>query len=291
MKTLSLKYYFKILFELTKFRITSFVTVTTFFGYVLYSHQLEMQIISVLLGVLFLSGGSAIFNHFQEKTFDGLMSRTANRPIPSGKVQPATAFLLGLIYSIGGMIILYAISGLITALLGLIALIWYNGIYTPMKRKFALAVVPGSLIGSIPPVIGWVAAGGNIFDSKILMIAMFFFIWQIPHFWLLMIFFDEDYKKAGYPTLTDYFSKEQICRVTFIWMFALAIASFALPLFNLIENQIVEYALIITAIWMIWNSLKLINNSADSKILIKGFRVINTYLLLIVFQLSVDKFF
>lgn len=291
MKTLSLKYYLKILLELTKFRITSFVTVTTFFGYVLYSHQLELQIISVLLGVLLLSGGSAIFNHFQEKTFDGLMSRTANRPIPSGKVKPATAFLLGLIYSVGGMIILYAGFGLIAAILGLIALIWYNGIYTPMKRKFALAVVPGSLIGSIPPVIGWFAAGGNILDTEILMIAIFFFIWQIPHFWLLMIFFDEDYKKAGYPTLTDYFSKDQIYRVTFIWMFALSIASFTLPFFNLIENQIVEYALIIKAIWMIWNSLRLINNSTDSKILIKGFRVINIYILLIVFQLSVDKLF
>lgn len=289
MKKLNLKYYLNLLFELTKIRITSFVTITTFLGYLLYSNQLELQIISVLIGVLLLSGGSAIFNHHQERKFDGLMSRTSNRPIPSGKVTPTTAFILGLLYSVGGLIILYSCFGIISALLGILALFWYNGIYTPLKRKFALAVVPGSLIGSIPPVIGWVAAGGYVFESEIMIIALFFFIWQIPHFWLLMIFFDEDYKRAGYPTLTSYFSKEQIYRVTFMWMISLGIASLSLPFFNLIQNRNVVYALIITALWMIWNSVKLLNRTTENKILISGFRVINFYVLLIVFQLSIDK--
>lgn len=289
MINLNLKYYLNVLFELTKIRITSFVTITTFLGYILYSDQLELQVISVLLGVLLLSGGSAIFNHYQERKFDRLMSRTSSRPIPSGKVTSVAAFILGLIYSIGGLIILYSCFGIISALLGMLALVWYNGIYTPLKRKFALAVVPGSLIGSIPPVIGWVSAGGYVFESEILIIAMFFFIWQIPHFWLLMIFFDEDYKRAGYPTLTHYFSIEQIYRVTFMWMISLGIASLALPFFNLTQNRIVDYGLIITAIWMIWNSVKLLNGTTENKILINGFRVINFYVLLIVFQLSVDK--
>ncbi len=278
-----------ILFELTKIKITSFVTVTTFLGYVLYAKEIGVNLIGVLLGVLLLSGGSAIFNHFQERKFDAFMIRTKNRPLPSKKVKPLTAFLLGCIYSVGGLIILYFGYNLTAASLGLLALVWYNLIYTPLKRKFALAVVPGSLIGSIPPMIGWVSAGGYPFESSILMISFFLFIWQIPHFWLLMLFFDDDYKAAGFPTLTDYFSKEQIFRLTFIWMIALAVASLAMPLFNLINNQIINYGLLITAIWLIWNSTKLIKKDEEKKILITGFRTINVFVLLIVFQLSIDK--
>jgi len=279
----------KILLELTKFKITSFVTVTTFLGYILFSKKLNLEIIGVLIGVLLLSGGSAIFNHYQERNFDSLMQRTKSRPIPSGKVESNVALLLGVLFTLGGLLILLTGYNLTSAMLGLLALFWYNGIYTPLKRKFALAVVPGSLIGSIPPMIGWTAGGGNPFDSSILMIAFFLFIWQIPHFWLLMLFFDEDYKVAGYPTLTKYFSKEQIFRLTFIWMIALAVASLAMPLFNLVRHPIINYGLLLTAIWFIWNSTKLIRKNEERLVLISGFRTINTFVLLIVFQLSIDK--
>lgn len=279
----------EILLELTKFKITSFVTITTFLGYILFTNELKTDLIGVLIGVLLLSSGSAIFNHYQERKYDALMKRTMNRPIPSGKVNAGVAFLLGLLFSVGGLLILSFGYNLSSAILGLIALLWYNGIYTPLKRKFALAVVPGSLIGSIPPMIGWTAAGGYPFDSSILMIAFFLFIWQIPHFWLLMLFFDEDYKAAGYPTLTNYFSKEQIYRLTFIWMIALAVASLTMPLFNLIQHPVINYGLLLTAIWFIWNSTKLLKKNEERLIVISGFRTINTFMLLIVFQLSIDK--
>jgi len=279
----------KILLELTKFKITSFVTVTTFLGYVLFTNELRIDLIGVLIGVLLLSSGSAIFNHYQERKFDALMKRTMRRPIPSGRVKASVAFVLGVLFSIGGFLILLIGYNFSSALLGLLALFWYNGVYTPLKRKFALAVVPGSLIGSIPPMIGWTAAGGSPVDGPILMIAFFLFIWQIPHFWLLMLFFDEDYKEAGYPTLTKYFSREQIFRLTFIWMIALAVASLAMPLFNLVSHPFVNYALLLTAIWLIWNSTKLLRKNEERLILISGFRTINIFMLLIVFQLSIDK--
>lgn len=279
----------KILLDLTKFRITSFVTVTTFLGYVLFTKKIYLDLVGILLGVLLLSSGSAIFNHLQERNYDKLMERTKNRPLPSGIIKPETVLILGLLFSLGGLIILLFGYNLNSALLGSLALVWYNLIYTPLKRKFALAVVPGSLIGSIPPVIGWVAAGGNPFDSSILMIAFFLFIWQIPHFWLLMLFFDDDYKAAGFPTLTNYFSREQIYRLTFIWMISLSVASIAMPLFNLIDNSIFNYGLLLTSIWLIWNSTKLIRKNDEKAILISGFRTINTFILLVVFQLSIDK--
>ncbi|MGB9847673.1 MAG: protoheme IX farnesyltransferase, partial [Minisyncoccia bacterium] len=236
-----------------------------------------------------LSSGSAILNHYQERKHDALMKRTMNRPIPSGKVSSKVAFILGVLFSTGGLAVLYFGFNLTSTLLGLLALFWYNVVYTPLKRIFALAVVPGSLIGSIPPMIGWTAAGGSPFDNSILMIAFFLFVWQIPHFWLLMLFFDEDYKAAGYPTLTKYFSTEQIFRLTFIWMIALAVASLVMPLFNLVHHSLINYGLLLTAIWLIWNSTKLIKRNEERLILISGFRTINTFILLIAFQLSIDK--
>ncbi|MGB9665384.1 MAG: protoheme IX farnesyltransferase [Ignavibacteria bacterium] len=279
----------KFLLELTKFKITSFVTVTTFLGYILFSQELRIDLPGVLIGVLLLSSGSAILNHYQERKHDALMKRTMNRPIPSGKVSSKVAFILGVLFSTGGLAVLYFGFNLTSTLLGLLALFWYNVVYTPLKRIFALAVVPGSLIGSIPPMIGWTAAGGSPFDNSILMIAFFLFVWQIPHFWLLMLFFDEDYKAAGYPTLTKYFSTEQIFRLTFIWMIALAVASLVMPLFNLVHHSLMNYGLLLTAIWLIWNSTKLIKRNEERLILISGFRTINTFILLIVFQLSIDK--
>lgn len=279
-----------ILLELTKFRITSFVTLTTFLGYILFKQRIEIDLIGLLLGVLLLSGGAAIFNHFQERKFDILMERTKSRPIPSARVQASTAFILGFVYSLGGLLILYYSFGIISAILGLVALFWYNLLYTPLKRKFALAIIPGSLVGSIPPMIGWVAAGGYVFDPAILMIAFFFFIWQIPHFWLLMLFFDEDYKKAGFPTLTQYFDKEQILRITFVWMIALAIATLIMPIFQLTKSDLVNYGLIITAIWFIYYSIKMLISFESESILIKGFRRINSFAIIITLELCVDKF-
>lgn len=284
----SIKNAISILLELTKFRITFFVTITTFLGYILYKKSIDFEIIWVILGVLILSGGSAIFNHYQERNYDKFMDRTKNRPIPSGRVSPFGVLVLGLVFSLIGIIILYTNYDFITSLLGVIALIWYNLIYTPLKRITSLAVVPGSIIGSLPPMIGWVAAGGYVFDPNILMVAFFFFIWQVPHFWLLMLFFDEDYKKAGYPTLTQIFSREQIFRLTFIWIISLAVASLLIPFYRLVDHTIFSYGFLILSIWLIASSFILIKKMDENK-LIKEFRIINLFVLLIVIQLSVDK--
>jgi len=286
---LSLLKWIGILLELTKFKITFFVTVTTFLGYVLYKKAVHYDLITAILGVLILSSGSAILNHYQEREYDKLMVRTKNRPIPSGKTKPLFVLILGVIFSLIGVSVLYYFHGFLATLLGIIALIWYNLIYTPLKRVTSLAVVPGALIGALPPIIGWVAAGGNVFVPKILMVAFFFFVWQIPHFWLLMLVYDEDYKKAGYPTLTRKFDREQIFRLTFIWIVSLSIASLLMPIYQLLDHKIFNLGFLLLAVWLIVKSRSLIKNKDDPKMLVKEFRLINVFVLLIVTQLSIDK--
>ena len=208
----------QILLELGKVRITLFVAVSTSVGFILASGKVTWQMFFVTLGVFLLACGSSALNHYQERNTDALMSRTKLRPIPSGAVTPHAALLIVILLSAAGLVILYFSGGLMVLLLGLLALAWYNAFYTPLKKATALAVVPGALIGSIPPVMGYVAAGGKVMNPEILALALFFFIWQVPHFWLLLMIYAKDYEKAGFPVLTSLFNTKQLTKITFAWI-------------------------------------------------------------------------
>jgi protoheme IX farnesyltransferase len=182
-------------------------------------------------------------------------------------------------------------SNLLALFLGLLNLIWYNVIYTPLKKISSLAIIPGSLIGAIPPMVGWVAGGGNIFDPQINLIAFFFFLWQIPHFWLLLLLFDKDYQKAGFPTLTETFSKIQLSRITFMWVTATGITGMLLPIFHVAQNIIVRYSLLFAAIWLTYNAFKLISQTQESSSFKLTFRDINFFALFVVIIVSLDKLF
>lgn len=279
----------KILLELAKIRITLFVMITTFFGYISFSGALSWHMLYPLIGILFLACGSAAINHIQERNTDALMSRTKKRPIPSGKISLKNAILFTGLLLILGAVILFLSSGLIPLLLGLLNLIWYNIIYTPLKKKSPLAIIPGSLVGAIPPMVGWTAAGGALLDPQNLILAFFFFIWQIPHFWLLLLVLDKDYEKAGFPVLTKLFSHEQLSRITFIWMFATVVTSFMFPLFHLIKYDIVVYAVLLSGVWLTYNASHLLKKNAESRYFSFAFKDINIFALLIVVLLSLDK--
>lgn len=279
----------KILAELTKIRITFFVMITTGFGYIAATDIFDSDFIFLLLGVLLLACGSAALNHFQERKTDALMIRTKHRPIPSGKITPKSALEISAFLILSGIVIIVLAGNLISALFGILNLIWYNAIYTPLKMKTPFAIIPGSLVGAFPPIIGWTAAGGELINPQILMIAFFFFIWQIPHFWLLLLVLDEDYKKAGIPTLTNLFSKDQLARITFIWIIATAISSLFLPMVALVETEIVKYLIVFSVILLSINSLKLLKYSDDNPSIKFTFRNINFFVLFIVSIISFDK--
>ena len=278
-----------ILFELTKIKITLFVTITTAFGFISAAGDVTDSIIAPIIGILLLACGSAAVNHYQESETDALMNRTKNRPIPSGKISPQNALYIALILIGTGSIILYLGSGILALGLGLLNLLWYNGIYTPLKRHNALAIIPGSMVGAIPPVVGWVAAGGNIFDPKILVIAFFFFIWQIPHFWLLLLILSKDYEQAGFPTLTETFSREQLSRITFMWISATGITGILIPLFGIIKFPLIDFVIFFSSVWLIWKAAKLLQSDGGKKSFGFAFRAINIFALLVVILLSIDK--
>lgn len=279
----------KILFELTKFRITSFVTITTAFGFIAANGSINLDIIPVLTGILLLACGSAALNHYQERYLDAMMNRTSSRPIPSRRISERNALLVSLLLIVSGSFILFFGAGALALGLGLLNLIWYNLVYTLLKKRTPFAIIPGSLVGAIPPAVGWVAAGGYLFDPQIIIISFFFFIWQIPHFWLLLLIFDEDYKQAGLPTLTQIFEKKQLARITFIWIVATAVTSLLIPLFGLVKLVPVNLLLFFGSIFLTWNAFKLVTETENDLSFRFAFRYINLFALFVVFLVSLDK--
>jgi heme o synthase len=123
-------------------------------------------------------------------------------------------------------------------LLGLFNVVWYNSVYTSLKRLTAFAVVPGSVTGGIPPLIGWTAAGGSVLDPGILFISLFFIIGQIPHFWLLLLKYGHEYESAGLPSISHIFSALQIKRISYAWILAAVTSSVLLPLNGFIIHPV-----------------------------------------------------
>ena len=234
----------KITSELGKVRISIPVAFTTFTGYILSHGQFDRGFVLPFIGIFLLACGASAFNQLQETETDRIMKRTAGRPLPSGRISKRGALAIALAYFISGCLVLYFGPGLLTLLVGVSTFVWYNLIYTPLKKITAFAAVPGSMVGALPPLAGWVAGGGSLTDPRALALGFFFFMGQIPHFWLLLLKLGKQYESANLPSLTQLLNEEQIKRLTFVWIAATAASAVALPLFKL-QTQPWSIALIL----------------------------------------------
>lgn len=281
---------YKVFLELSKVKITFAVALTTITGYLLAGGSFDRYIILPTLGIFLLACGASAINHFQERDQDAKMDRTRNRPIPSGKISPAGALIFAFLLTVSGSYLLYRGPGMLAMELGLIALIWYNAIYTPLKKKTAFAVVPGAIIGSIPPLVGWVAARGHLADPRALFMAFFFFVWQVPHFWLLMIKYGDEYVRAGFPSITQHYSTRQIKHITFIWIVATVVAVLMLPLFDVVGSWVVVGGLLLSSIWLIIQFSGLLSSRQIPFSPMRYFMKINYFVLVVIIFLSLDRF-
>ena len=277
--------------ELTKLKISGASTFTAAAGYVAFLRGADAGLITTLIGILLLAMGSSALNEVQEHRFDALMPRTANRPIPRGDLSPARAAFIAVALDVSGFHLLLLAHNGTSALLGALAMAWYNGFYTPLKRISAFAVVPGSLIGALPPAIGWTAAGGTVTDPSVLALAFVFFIWQVPHFWLLVGLHAEGYEEAGYPTLVTLFGRPRLSRLTFTWTCGTAAACGLLPMFRVLGSWPAEVMLGLGAVWLIFGSLPLLKPGQDATLYRRVFMNINLFALVLTAAVILDPFF
>lgn len=234
--------YLRLLASLGKVNISFPVAFSAFTGYVLFSGHEPMSAWKPVLGVFLLSMASSGLNQLQERKTDALMKRTSHRPLASGALSAKQALLWLLAWAAAGSLLLYHPGELFPLLLGWLTVFWYNAIYTPLKKITAFAVIPGALVGALPPAIGYVAADGSLGDMDIAVVAGFFFIAQIPHFWLLTLRFGKEYEQAGLKSLTALFSERQIARISFTWVLATAFAIFAIPAFGIPHARFFTFA-------------------------------------------------
>lgn len=280
----------RVFFEIIKFKITVLVTFTTGLGYILAADKISFGLFYPITGIFLLACAASALNHYQERSTDSLMNRTMRRPIPSGRVKASTVlFISAVIFTLGALELLFT-TNLLTLGVGLLTFLWYNGIYTPLKKKTAWAIIPGSLVGALPPVAGWAAAGGGIADPKIFIIALYFFVWQIPHFWLLLMLYGDDYRHGGFPTLNEIFTVDQLKRITFAWLTATVMIAMSIPLFGLVHYGYTSILLTIISLWMIYNCIMFLKSNAEKKQVVGSFLKINFYTLLLITVLSLDKF-
>lgn len=215
--------------KLIKWRLSLAVAFSASAGFFLAAGRFHPDVLTAFLGVFLLGGGAAALNQIQERNPDQIMLRTAARPLPSKRLSLFEAGTFTLLCLLTGSILLVK-TGWVPALLGWSNLLFYNALYTPLKKKTVYAILPGGLVGAIPPLIGWTAAGGDLFAPQILFLATLLFLWQIPHFWLLVIRHGQEYEQAGFKTITRYLDEKQIRRLIFSWILisSVFLASYAL---------------------------------------------------------------
>ncbi len=193
---------FAVVCDLVKARLTFLVLLTTLVGFYLGSRgPLDYWLMfHALAGTALLACGAAALNQLWEREHDALMQRTADRPLPSGRMQPDTVLILGGLASIAGLVYLAFAVNLLTSLLGAATLGSYVFIYTPLKRITWLNTAVGAIPGALPPLMGWVASRGELTGEGWSLFAILFF-WQIPHFLAIAWLYRDEYEKAGFVML------------------------------------------------------------------------------------------
>ena len=189
--------------ELTKPRITSMVVLTAAVGFWLGAPRPVPWIVLLhtVLGTALLSSGASTLNQVIEQETDARMRRTANRPLPSGRVGRIPALAFGVILSVLGMTWLILGVNLLTAVLGALTLALYVFVYTPMKRRSSLATLVGAVPGAMPPMMGATGATGTL-DWLAWTLFGILFLWQMPHFLAIAWLYRSDYARGGFPLLT-----------------------------------------------------------------------------------------
>lgn len=184
--------------EIAKPRISMMVLLTVSCGYLLgmETASASITLLHACIGIAVVAIGSSAVNQWIEQKTDGRMRRTMNRPLPAGRLMPSEVLLFGFAAAIVGCTYLFLMVNTQTAILTGATFILYAGVYTPLKRVTSLCTAVGAIPGALPPVLGWLAAGGEWSASAFALFAVLF-LWQFPHFFAIAWLHRDDYCRAG----------------------------------------------------------------------------------------------
>lgn len=281
----SLKYYF----HLSKLKIMLPVSLTGFTGYFIQQPSISGHIFFVSLGILLVGVSASVLNQVQEADIDSRMKRTQDRPIPSGRISKGNALLFFLLTLVSGSFLILIFGNVRALSVSFFTVFWYNYVYTYSKRLTPFAVFPGAITGALPPLIGWLAAGGGFFDRTIVMVEFLFFVGQMPHFWIIVLKYGEEYEKAGLPCLTRVMQPEQISRLVFIWIALSGMAALFLYLFGIIHTEFIASLILVSTTILIVLSAGLLRSGKWKTKLNRYNLQLNVYFLLIMVFIVSDR--
>lgn len=211
---------------------------------------------AIVWGIFLLSSACSVLNQVQERFTDALMRRTCERPLACGDLSPRTGMVIGLLLASGGLGVLLAATGTMTAMLGLGATAWYLAVYTPLKRISSLAVIAGTPCGALPPLIGWIAAGGDPLDPRPLTLVLLMVLWQVPHYWLLALPDRDELFRTGFKVLPEKLTGHQLLSVSHFWILGMITATLLLPPLHLVQLPLLQGLIaglaIAFAVWTSW---------------------------------------
>jgi protoheme IX farnesyltransferase len=276
-------------FVVTKFILSFAVSLSALFAYIMAKGEFGLDMLLATLSVLLVAMGVSTLNQVQEHKSDAKMERTKNRPIAAGRMTTRTGIIIAVVLIVLSMILIYDLLGITGINIFMFAFIWYNAMYTPLKKKSALAVIPGAILGVIPPAIGWLTAGHSLMELEFIAIGVYYFIWQVPHFWLLVMLFHGDYKEGGYPTAMRLFGQGSLQRLTFVWLiFTIQAGIFLVWTFEV--YPVTLGISILVGIWAFISSFELLRPRFELKNARSVFWKINAAFLAIIILLSIDEY-
>ncbi len=248
---------------LTKFVLSFAVSLSALFAYLMAKGEVHTEMFTATFAVLLVAMGVSTINQVQERKEDAQMERTKHRPIASGKWSPTTGMMIAGVLILSSLVLIYDLLGFAGLNLFLFSFIWYNGLYTPLKKKSAFAVVPGAILGVVPPAIGWLTAGHSLLELEFYALGIFYFIWQVPHFWLLVMLHYGSYKSAGYPTAMRVFGEHGIKKMTFVWLLFTIQAGVYLCFVFAPQNMIILSLLVLTGIFAFFSTFKVLHKEFE----------------------------
>jgi protoheme IX farnesyltransferase len=187
--------------ELTKPKVQSLLLFTTATTMYVAGNPSIGRVLLTCLGGALSAGGAGAINHCLDRDLDAKMARTANRPVPSGRVSPRAAFTYGVVLGLASFVLLATTVNLLSAALALSGLLGYVLVYTLwLKRSTPQNIVIGGAAGAVPPLVAWAATTGGLSGGALYLFAIVFY-WTPPHFWALSLLMKDDYERAGVPML------------------------------------------------------------------------------------------
>ena len=277
--------------QLTKFRLSVSVVVSSVAGYFIAVDVIDYKtLILLVFGGYCMVGASNAYNQIIEKIPDGVMARTKDRPLPSGRMSNNTAMIIAVTLTVLGIIALYAINPK-TAMFSAISVFLYTSVYTPLKPVTPLCVFVGAIPGAIPFMLGWVAATNNFGIEAGVLFAIQFF-WQFPHFWAIGWLQFDAYKKAGFNMMPTNEKNQVATRLTIIYTVLMIITS-VLPVFKktgtfyiLPITAIIVFSLGLVMLYYGFKLHKTQNDKTARKLMLSSV----IYITLIQFIFVIDKF-